>query len=62
MIERLTKDLLNKVIDELKEEENQKKIENEIINPVLLKFSNKIFPYIKFYFSVINFSFNYNFQ
>jgi len=52
MIEKLTKDLLNKVIDELKEEENQKRIENDIINPVLIKFTNRIFPYIKFIFLI----------
>uniref|UniRef100_A0A6C0DBG4 Uncharacterized protein n=1 Tax=viral metagenome TaxID=1070528 RepID=A0A6C0DBG4_9ZZZZ len=47
MVDRLTKDLLNKVITEIKKEDNQKKIEIEILNPLLIKFSNKIYPYIK---------------
>jgi hypothetical protein len=52
MVEKLTKDLLNRVINELKKDENQKKIENHILNPILIKFSNKIYPYIKIAFSI----------
>jgi hypothetical protein len=50
MVDRLTKDLLNKVITEIKKEDNQKQIEIEILNPLLIKFSNKIYPYIKLVF------------
>ena len=46
MVEKLTKDLLNRVMAEIKREENQKKIEIEILNPLLIKFSNKIYPYV----------------
>jgi len=52
MVEKLTKDLLNRVINELKKEENQKKMEIEILNPLLIKFSNKIYPYVKIAFSI----------
>lgn len=57
MVEKITKDLLNRIITELKKEENQKKIENEILNPILIKFSNKIYPYVKILFSffILNF-------
>jgi len=57
MVEKLTKDLLNRVINELKKEENKKKMEIEILNPLLIKFSKKIYPYIKIGFSIfiINF-------
>lgn len=57
MVEKITKDLLNKVINEIKKEENQHKLEIEIINPLLIKFSNKIYPYIKiaFVFFILNF-------
>ena len=46
MIEKLTKDLLNKFIREIKKEENQNLIEIEILNPIFNKFSKKIYPYI----------------
>lgn len=52
MVEKLTKDLLNRVINELKKEENQKKMEIEILNPLLVKFSNRIYPYVKIGFSI----------
>jgi hypothetical protein len=47
MVEKLTKDLLNKIVAEIKKEENQQKIEIEILNPILFTLSNKIYPYIK---------------
>ena len=52
MVEKITKDLLNRIIKEIKKEENQKKIEMDILNPILIKFSNKIYPYIKIVFSI----------
>jgi uncharacterized integral membrane protein len=52
MAEKITKDLLNRIITEIKKEENQKKIENDIINPILIKFSNKIYPYLRIVFSI----------
>lgn len=57
MVEKITKDLLNRVIHEIKKEETQHKLEIEIINPLLIKFSNKIYPYVKigFIFFILNF-------
>ena len=57
MVAKLTSDLLNKVINEIKKDENQKKIEIEILNPILIKFSNKIYPYVKiaFFMFILNF-------
>jgi hypothetical protein len=52
MVEKITKDLLNRIIIEIKKEENQKKIETDILNPILIKFSNRIYPYIKIVFSI----------
>ncbi len=52
MVEKITKDLLNKFIIEIKKDENQKKLENDILNPILIKFTNKIYPYIKIVFTV----------
>jgi len=57
MIEKITVNVLERIIDEVKKDENQNKIEIEIINPLLIKFSNKIYPYIKigFIIYIINF-------
>ncbi len=41
MAEKITKDLINRIINEIKKEENQQKIENEIFNPILIKFSKQ---------------------
>jgi large-conductance mechanosensitive channel len=57
MVEKLTKDLINKLINEIKKEENQKKIEIEILNPILIKFSNNIYPYIKLIFIIFSLHF-----
>ena len=52
MVEKITKDLLNRFITEIKKDENQKKLENDILNPILIKFTNKIYPYIKIVFTI----------
>jgi hypothetical protein len=57
MVEKLTKNLLNRVITEIKKEENQKKIEIEILNPILFNFLNKIYPYFKFIFIIFMLNF-----
>jgi hypothetical protein len=43
MIDKLTKDLITKVIQELNKHENKKKIEIEILNPL---FTTYLYPYI----------------
>jgi len=50
MIEKLTKDFLIKFIEELQKEDNQKKVEFEIFNPILTKFYQKISPYVSLLF------------
>lgn len=46
MIEKIIKDFIDKFILEFKKEENQKKVEFEILNPILTHYTNKIYPYI----------------
>lgn len=52
MAEKITKYLLDRIITEIKKEETQKKIENDVLNPILIKFTNKIYPYVKILFSI----------
>jgi Mn2+/Fe2+ NRAMP family transporter len=51
-MEKITKDILNKIINELKKEENQKRLEVELFNPLLIKFADKLYPYIKILFII----------
>ena len=46
MIEKIIKDFIDKITIEIKKEENQHKIEFEILNPILSRYTNKIYPYI----------------
>ncbi len=50
MIDKLTKDLINKLKIELSKSDNKDIIEKEIINPVLCNFSDKIYPYVSLLF------------
>lgn len=50
MIDKLTKDFINKIIVEFNKTENKEKIENEILNPFLTKFSDRIYPYVSLLF------------
>lgn len=52
MIEKLTKQLINKLIVEFKKEENKNKLNEELFNPVLKLLTNKIYPYISLLFIV----------
>jgi hypothetical protein len=52
MVEKLTKNLLNRIITEIKKEENQKRIEVEILNPILFNFLNRIYPYFRIVFAI----------
>ena len=56
MIEKLTKDVIDKIIIELNKEDNKEKLETKIINPILSNFTYKLFPYISLLF--IMYSFN----
>jgi hypothetical protein len=46
MIEKMIKDFIEKMIFEIKKEENQTKIEDELLNPLFIKYSNKLYPYL----------------
>ena len=50
MIKKLTQDFLNKVVIELKKEENKNKINQEILKPIIEKFSNMVYPYVTLLF------------
>lgn len=50
MLDKLTKDLIARCIYELKKDENVEILENEIVSPVLTRFTNKIYPYVALFF------------
>lgn len=50
MIDKLTKDFIEKMVFEVKKEDNKKKIKDEILDPILNEFSEKIYPYINILF------------
>ena len=45
-----SKDVINRIVVEINKEDNKMKWEKEIINPILLMFSNKIYPYVSLLF------------
>lgn len=50
MIDKLTKDIINKLNIELKKEENKKIIRDQILNPILSEITDAIYPYINMLF------------
>jgi hypothetical protein len=56
MIDKLTKNLIDKIIIELNKKDNKEKLERKIISPILSNFTCKLFPYISLLF--IMYSFN----
>lgn len=46
MLTKITNDLLNKVITELQQPENKKKINDQIVNPLIYDISKRIYPYL----------------
>jgi hypothetical protein len=50
MIDKLIKDLIKKSIEEFKKEDNKVLIEEDIINPILKKFTDRIYPYVSLLF------------
>ena len=50
MIDKLIKDFIDKSIIELKKKENKERIETEILNPIFISFSEKIYPYVSLLF------------
>ena len=55
-MDKLTKDLIAKIVIELNKKDNKEKLETDIINPILQNFTSKLFPYISLLF--IMYSFN----
>ena len=50
MIDKLTKDFIDKIVTEIKKEDNKTKIKQDILNPIFSEFSDKIYPYISILF------------
>ena len=50
MLDKLTKDLINKVIIEINKPENKNRIEKEIFKPVFTNFADRIYPYVSLLF------------
>jgi len=52
MIYKITEDLLNKCITELKKQENREKININLIDPIISSISNRLHPYMVTIFSM----------
>jgi hypothetical protein len=50
MLDKLTKDLINKIISEVNKPDNKEKLENDIINPIFSTFAERIYPYVSLLF------------
>lgn len=56
MVEKITKNILKKIIDEVKKDDNQELIELELISPIIKKCREKAYPYVSiiFYMYILN--------
>jgi hypothetical protein len=50
MIEKITKDFINKLILEINKQDNKEKLEKDIINPIFSNFTDRIYPYVSLLF------------
>jgi hypothetical protein len=50
MLEKITKDFINKIIIEINKQENKDKLEKDVINPIFSNFAEKIYPYVSLLF------------
>ena len=50
MLDKLTKDFINKLIVEINKPDNKEKLEKEVINPVFANFADRIYPYVSLLF------------
>jgi hypothetical protein len=50
MLDKLTKDFINKLIIEINKPDNKEKLEKEVINPVFANFADRIYPYVSLLF------------
>ncbi len=51
MINKLTTEILEKIISEIKKKENLLKIHKNVINPIIYCIFKELFPYLIFIFS-----------
>ncbi len=49
-MDKITKDIIKKIVIEINKEDNILQLENEIFAPVLKKFTKKIYPYVSLLF------------
>jgi hypothetical protein len=50
MIDKITKDFINKLILEVNKPENKTKLENDVIAPIFANFADRIYPYVSLLF------------
>ncbi len=50
MLDKLTRDFINKLIIEINKPDNKEKLEKEVINPVFANFADRIYPYVSLLF------------
>lgn len=50
MLEKLTKDFINKLILEINKPDNKEKLEKDVINPIFSNFADRIYPYVSLLF------------
>jgi hypothetical protein len=50
MLDKLTKDFINKLILEFNKPDNKTKLEQELINPIFSNFADRIYPYVSLLF------------
>jgi hypothetical protein len=52
MIEKISKQIIEKMVNEFNREDNQKKLNNELLNPIFKTFTDRIYPYISLLFII----------
>jgi len=50
MLDKLTKDFINKLVIEINKDENKTKIEQDVLNPIFSNFADRIYPYVSLLF------------
>jgi hypothetical protein len=50
MIDKITKDLITKLVFEINKPENKTKLENDVIAPIFANFADRIYPYVSLLF------------
>ena len=52
MIDKISKQIIEKMVNEFNKEDNQKKLNNELLNPIFKTFTDRIYPYISLLFII----------